>query len=187
MNKTMCRLTCVAFLMGAVACTKEPSPQAVSELESMSPTLAEGFILKTGEGEPLLNGIVVKASPKTGTMGSILVEQTFQRGGTTNLHIHDQGDELFYVVSGRGTATLGDKTEVIEPGDVIFVPKSAVHVIENLDNDEPLTVVFFMDSPELVEQFRAIHTRVTSEPDRPITPEESAAIAAQIGGARQVK
>ena len=120
-------------------------------------------------------------------MGSILVEQTFQRGGTTNLHIHDQGDELFYVVSGRGTATLGDKTEVIEPGDVIFVPKSAVHGIENLDNDEPLTVVSFMDSPELVEQFRAIHTRLRSEPDRPIRPEESAAIAAQIGGARQVK
>ncbi len=154
----------------------------------MSPTLtkgtAEGFILKAGEGEPLLNGLVVKASPKTGTTGSILVEQTFQRGGTTSLHIHDQGDELFYVVSGRGKATLSDKTEVIGPGDVIFVPEGAVHGIENLDNDEPLTVVFFMDSPELVEEFRAIHTRVTSEPDRPITPEERAAIAERIGGSR---
>ena len=145
---------------------------------------AEGFILKIGEGEPLLNGIVVKASPKTGTMGSILVEQTFQTGGTTNLHIHDQGDELFYVVSGSGTATLRDNTAVIEPGDVIFVPRGAVHRIENLENDEPLKVVFFMDSPELVEQFRAIHNRVTSEPDRPITPEERAAIAERIGGAR---
>ena len=187
----MCRLTCAVLLIGTVACTEEPSPQAVSELESISAKpiegKVEGFILKAGEGEPLLNGIVVKASPKTGTMGSILVEQTFPRGGTTNLHIHDQGDELFYVVSGRGTATLGDETEVIEPGDVIFVPEGAVHRISNLDNDDPLTVVFFMDSPELVEEFRAIHTRVTSEPDRPITPEESAAIAAQIGGARQVK
>ncbi len=187
----MRQMICAVVLIGAAACTEEPSRQAVPDLESMSPPLTEGtgegFNLKTGEGELLLNGIVVKASPKTGTMGSILVEQTFPRGGTTNLHIHDQGDELFYVVSGRGTATLGDKTEVIEPGDVIFVPEGAVHRIENLDNDEPLTVVFFMDSPELVEQFRAIHTRVTSEPDRPITPEESAAIAAQIGGARQVK
>ena len=176
---------CGIVLIGAVACTDEEPPR---ELESMSPTLTEGaakgFILKTGEGEPLLNGIVVKASPKTGTTGSILVEQTFQRGGTTSLHIHDQGDELFYVVSGRGKATLSDKTEVIGPGDVIFVPEGAVHGIENLDNDEPLTVVFFMDSPELVEEFRAIHTRVTSEPDRPITPEERAAIAERIGGSR---
>ena len=175
-------------LIGAAACTEQPSPQAVPDLESISQALtegtAEGFILKTGEGEPLLNGIVVKASPKTGTTGSILVEQTFQRGGTTSLHIHDQGDELFYVVSGRGTATLGDETEVIEPGDVIFVPEGAVHGIRNLDNDEPLTVVFFMDSPELVEEIRAIHTRVTSEPDRPITPEERAEIEKRIGGSR---
>ncbi len=146
-----------------------------------------GFVLKTGEGQPLLNGIVVKASPTTGTLGSILVEQTFQRGYTTNLHTHDQGDELFYVVSGRGAATLGDKTEAIEPGDVILVPQSAVHRIENLDNDEPLKVVYFMDSPELVEQFRALHERVTSEPDRPITPEERAAIEDRIGGATTVR
>ena len=67
-------------LIGAVACTEKPPSQALRELESMSPSLTEGtvegFILKTGEGEPLLNGIVVKASPKTGTLGSILVEQT---------------------------------------------------------------------------------------------------------------
>ena len=150
-----------------------------------SPSQASrGFILKTGRGEELQNGIVVKASPKTGTLGAILVEQTFQREGTTPLHIHEQGDELFYVVSGRGTATLGDTTEAIGPGDVIFVPKGGVHRIANLDNDEPLKVVFFMDSPELVEEFRAIHERVTSEPDRPITPEEKAAIIERIGGSK---
>ena len=175
-------------LIGAAACTEQPSPQAVPDLESISQALtegtAEGFILKTGEGEPLLNGIVVKASPKTGTMGSILVEQAFPRGGTTNLHIHDQGDELFYVVSGQGTATLGDKQEVIGPGDVIFVPRGDVHRIGNLEGDAPLKVVFFMDSPELVEQFRVIHNRVALEPDRPITPEERAEIAERIGGSR---
>ena len=148
---------------------------------------AEGFILKTGEGERLQNGIVVKASPKTGTKGSILVEQTFQREWTTPLHIHEQGDELFYVVSGRGTATLGDRAETIEPGDVVFVPQGGVHRIANLDNDEPLKVVFFMDSPELVEEFRAIHERVTLEPGRPVTPEERAAIVKRIGGSKPAK
>src|SRR5512147_1922826 len=75
---------------------------------------ADGFILKAGLGERLQNGIVVKASPKTGTRGSILVEQTFPRNGKTPVHIHDQGDELFYVVSGRGTARLGEETRAIE-------------------------------------------------------------------------
>ena len=178
--------TIAVVLIAAAACNEEPAPQAANEQEPTSPSSAtgEGFILKVGGGEALLNGLVVKASPKTGTMGSILVEQTFQRGGTTNLHIHDQGDELFYVVSGRGTATLGEQSEAIEPGDVIFAPRSAVHGISNLEHEDPLTVVFFMDSPELVEEFRAIHTRVTSEPDRPMTPEERAAIRSRIGGSR---
>lgn len=172
-------------LIGVAACSEEPATQAASEqTPAASSPSGEGFILKAGGGEALLRGIVVKASPKTGTMGSILVEQTFQKGGTTNLHIHEQGDELFYVVSGRGTAALGDESEMIGPGDVIFVPRSAVHGISNLNNDDPLTVVFFMDSAELVDEFRAIHTRVTSEPDRPMTPEEFNAIRNRLGGSK---
>jgi quercetin dioxygenase-like cupin family protein len=144
----------------------------------------EGFILKAGIGEVLGNGIVVKASPRTGTERSILVEQTFQTGGTTGLHLHEQGDELFYVVSGQGTATLEGVEEPIGPGDVIFVPASAVHRIRNLDNDDPMTVVFFMGSPELVDLFRAIHERHELEPNRPITPDEFAELENQTGGGR---
>src|SRR5262245_10893856 len=72
---------------------------------------ADGCILKTGQGERLQNGVVVKASPKTGTKSAILIEQTFQKDGQTPVHIHEQGDELFYVVSGRGTARLGAATQ----------------------------------------------------------------------------
>lgn len=155
-------------------------------LISFNAWTAEGFILKAGGGESLLNGIVVKASPQNGTERSILVEQTFNTGGTTGLHLHEQGDELFYVVSGRGTATLGHVEKPIEPGDVIFVPVGAIHRIRNLENDDPLTVVFFMDSPELVDLFRAIHERTVSEPNRPITPEEIAELEKQTGGGRSI-
>ena len=178
----------ILTMAGLVACADNRPPSGERQTEPAVPSgTVEGFILKAGAGEPLLNGIVVKASPETGTEGTILVEQTFQKGGTTNLHLHEQGDELFYVVSGRGTATLGDATDEIVAGDVIFVPRNAVHRIENLIREEPLRVVFFMDSPELVEEFRAIHERVTSEPDRPITDEERAAISERIGGGRAVR
>lgn len=178
-------------LILCVACGPDPSatrsPLVDSSPKRSAGPAVEGFILRTGEGEVLQNGIVVKASPATGTEASILVEQTFPRGGTTNLHFHEQGDELFYVVSGRGNATLGDLTDEIGPGDVIFIPRNAVHRIENLTRNEPLRVVFFMDSPGLVEQFRAIHERVTSDPTRPITSEERAAIAERTGGSRAVQ
>ncbi len=189
-KRSVRRAICAVIVIGCVRCGGEPPSsdprQAGSSAQRPAEPVAEGFILRTGEGEFLQNGIVVKASPATGTLGSILVEQTFPKGGSTILHLHEQGDELFYVASGRGMATLGDKTEGIGPGDVIFVPRNAIHRIENLDNDEPLQVIFFMDSPELVEQFRAIHTRVTSEPDRPITPEELATIEERLGGGRAV-
>ncbi len=146
----------------------------------------DGFILKSGAGEILGNGIVVKASPRTGTESSILVEQTFEKGGTTGLHLHQQGDELFYIVSGRGAATLSGSEVAIGPGDVIFVPASAVHRIRNIDNDDPLRVVFFMDSPELVDLFRAIHERYQQDPNRPITPEEFAELERQTGGGLSV-
>jgi len=148
-----------AIVIGCVGCSSDPpsldSRPVTSSVGRPDESAAEGFILRTGEGEVLQNGIVVKASPATGTLGSILVEQTFPTGGGTALHLHEQGDELFYVISGRGTATLGGTTDGIGPGDVIFVPRNAVHRIENLNSDEPLRVVFFMDSPELVEEFRA--------------------------------
>jgi len=146
----------------------------------------EGFILKADEGELIGTRIVVKASPRTGTSGSILVQQTFQRADGTGLHAHDQGDELFYVVSGQGMATIGDLTGAIDPGDVIFAPRGQAHEIRNLNTDEPLRIIFFMDSPELVELFRANHERRISEPDRPVTPEERDSILERTGGLRIV-
>jgi len=80
---------------------------------------ADGDILRAGDGEALLNGLVVKGSPKTGTQQSILVEQTFQLGGKTILHLHEQGDELFYIASGRGTARLGEIEEQTGGGKTI--------------------------------------------------------------------
>ncbi|MDA1369680.1 MAG: cupin domain-containing protein [Proteobacteria bacterium] len=133
---------------------------------------AEGFILKAGEGEILGNGIVIKASPAIGTQRSIMVEQSFPLEGSTGLHLHEQGDELFYVVSGQGSATLGESESPIGPGDVIFVPAGSIHRIRNLDYEEPLVVVFFMDSPELVDQFREMHEKAMENPDRRLTLDE---------------
>ena len=153
---------------------------------SVTAKAQDNFVLKEGEGEALRNGIVIKVSPENGSSGSILVEQTFPRGGTTGLHLHEQGDELFYVVSGEGSATIGNVEQPIGPGDVVFVPASEAHRIRNIEHDNPLTVVFFMDSPELVDLFRSIHERFTRDPDQPITPEEFAEIERQTGGARSL-
>lgn len=165
------------------ACSSEDSTDSsAARPETGSTTRRGGFILRTGGGEVLQNGILVKLSPANGTEGSILVQQTFPQGRSTILHRHEQGDELFYVVSGRGTAMLSGATDSIGPGDVVFVPRNEVHAIQNRGSADPLKVVFFMDSPELVEQFRAIHERIVSDPDNPPTADEFAKIEARYGG-----
>lgn len=168
--------------LGACANDDPATASSAARPETEATTRRQGFILRTGGGEVLPNGIVVKLSPTSGTEGSILVEQTFPKGGSTILHRHEQGDELFYVVSGHGTATLSGVTDSIGPGDVVFVRRDEVHAIQNLEGADPLKVVFFMDSPELVEQFRAIHERIVSDPDNPPTAAELAEIEALYRG-----
>lgn len=184
MPRGLSRAVLAMALTVLVSCSGDVQTNAPSAMEVDAQRASDrtGFVLHTGGGEVLNNGIVVKLSPANGTEGSILVEQTFPQGGSTILHRHDQGDELFYVVSGTGTATLSGATERIGAGDVVFVPRSEVHAIQNLNNATPLRVVFFMDSPELVEQFRAIHERIVSDPDNPPTAAELAEIEARYRG-----
>lgn len=181
-NLTYAWLGVVVAAVGACANDDASTASSAAESGTEAITRREGFILRTGGGEVLQNGIIVKLSPANGTEGSILVEQTFPQGGSTILHRHEQGDELFYVVSGHGTVTLSAVTDSIGPGDVVFVPRDEVHAIQNPEGADPLKVVFFMDSPELVEQFRAIHERIVSDPENPPTAAELAQIEARYGG-----
>lgn len=41
--------------------------------------------------------------------------------------LHDNEDHVFYVLSGRAEAKVGDETFLCEPGDTLWVPKNTVH------------------------------------------------------------
>lgn len=144
-----------------------------------------GIVVEAGEGESLMNGILMLLSPEVGSEAAILAEQTFPPGGQTIVHAHDQGDEFFYVVSGRGRARLGNDYEEIGPGDAILVSPGQTHQVANPFDDD-LKVIFFMATPELAAQMRAIHARQTAEPDRPITEAEDEEFTRQFGGSRTI-
>ena len=50
-----------------------------------------------------------------------------QREGCAEDDIHKDEDHVFYVLSGRATAKVGDETFLCEPGDALWVPKNTVH------------------------------------------------------------
>ncbi|MGE5498693.1 MAG: cupin domain-containing protein [Syntrophothermus sp.] len=47
-------------------------------------------------------------------------------------HKHDDTEQIFYVVEGTGTLTIGDKKEQfrVEPGDVVRIPVATFHSIK---------------------------------------------------------
>ena len=111
-----------------------------------------GYVLKVGEGE-VLGADIIKASPRSGTQGSVMVYGEEPEGSTSGLHYHVKADEFFYVLKGRGTITLGKEDIAIGPGDTIFVPVGTDHRITS-SKDDPLTVIFILDRPGIAEQFR---------------------------------
>ena len=101
-------------------------------------------------------------------------------GSSSGIHVHVRADEFFYVIEGNGAVLVKGKEAPIEPGDVIFVPKGEDHKIRNVDSSRPLTVIYFLDKPGLVDQFRAHHERLKAR-KAPLTLEELNAISRKLG------
>jgi mannose-6-phosphate isomerase-like protein (cupin superfamily) len=69
-------------------------------------------------------------------------------GEKTSLHGHDES-ETFLVLSGQGRLTIDGESEVLEQGDIVFIPKGAQHEFENLSPTATLDfLTIFWDSPE---------------------------------------
>jgi mannose-6-phosphate isomerase-like protein (cupin superfamily) len=48
---------------------------------------------------------------------------------------HKEKEQTFFVLSGNGSVTIGDETEDVKPGDLIFVPRNKAHTTEAGDED----------------------------------------------------
>ena len=46
-------------------------------------------------------------------------------------HLHEQADELIYVISGTGTQTVGDEEFPIAEGDTVYIPMATLHSTVN--------------------------------------------------------
>lgn len=54
-----------------------------------------GYVLRAGEGEALGTGRLIKASPKSGIQGAVVVFDVLPPGFTTEFHIQETSDEFF--------------------------------------------------------------------------------------------
>ena len=133
-----------------------------------------GYVLKPGEGEKLGPVRIIKASPDSGTQGGVMVLDELPPGFTTGVHVHTTADEFFYIISGRGTATIGEKDIAIGPGDIVFVSAGGDHAM-SVDVDNSMELLFFMDKPGIDGFFREAHEKYFSR-SKPLTLEACNAI-----------
>ena len=63
--------------------------------------------------------------------------------GTTNeMHVHDNQEQVYFVVQGGGIITVGDEKGEVKAGDAIFLPANIPHGFVN--NTEKLTVLLMI-------------------------------------------
>jgi len=64
-------------------------------------------------------------------------------------HVHENEEEIIYILTGKGEIYFDGKPEPVEPGSCVFIPKKVVHSINNTSNEVmKLNYVF---SPPVVQ------------------------------------
>jgi mannose-6-phosphate isomerase-like protein (cupin superfamily) len=69
-------------------------------------------------------------------------------------HVHTGYDEVYYVLSGTGTITLGDDVHPLRPGSVAVIPAGVPHSLE-ADPGKQLEFIIFGTPPMAMDDDRA--------------------------------
>ena len=78
------------------------------------------------------NELTVKAGPETGHRLATVFESTLPPGGGYPLtHVHDEYEEIFYVLDGEIEYLIGSQWTAAATGTTICVPPGVVHAFRN--------------------------------------------------------
>ena len=66
-------------------------------------------------------------------------------GGLDPQQPHDE-NEVYYIVSGQGQITVGDETQPVQPGSLVFVAAEVPHKFHDIRED--LKILVFFAPPE---------------------------------------
>ena len=65
-----------------------------------------------------------------------LAEARLESGAATALHYHEEGEEVYYVIAGRGTLIIAGEEADIGPGQAVLIPPRSRHRILNAGADD---------------------------------------------------
>jgi putative monooxygenase len=82
--------------------------------------------------------ILLDEATVPGLKEAAMTELVMLPGAAVPEHVHDRSAELLYILSGRGTMTLGDQTLQVKPGMAIYIPPGTKHSFRLETRVEPL-------------------------------------------------
>jgi mannose-6-phosphate isomerase-like protein (cupin superfamily) len=104
-----------------------------------------------------------------------MITQEVSPGTVIPVHAHDREDEIIFIQSGTGEASLGDRTLPLAAGSTLYVPQGTWHGGRNTGKDTLMWIAIY--SPSGFEgYFREIGRRAPDDPPRSRTPAERIAL-----------
>lgn len=100
-------------------------------------------IVMPGHGETsLYQQILGISTPRPGMTKAItsLWIMTIKPGGTNKRHVHEDQEQVYFVLEGEGIVEVGEERSKVKAWDVIYLPPKIPHAFYN-DTEAPCLVM----------------------------------------------
>lgn len=99
-----------------------------------------------------------------------LIEQNNEPGIGVPLHVHENEDEVFQVLSGTIEVSVGDKKAILKKGDMVFCPRGVPHSWTVVGEEKAKSMLSIFPAG-LEEMFKEISQLPSGPPDPQIVEE----------------
>jgi mannose-6-phosphate isomerase-like protein (cupin superfamily) len=162
----------LAGIPHAIAASAQPGAATADGTAAAGLTAGDGDLVYVGR-----DPVRLKISPATQGRFA-MITQAVSPGTVIPVHAHDREDEIIFIQSGSGEATLGDRRVELAAGSTLYVPQGTWHGGRNTGRDTLMWIAIY--SPSGFEgYFRAIGRRSPDEAPRSRTAAERAALDAR--------
>ncbi len=94
--------------------------------------------MRGGNGQAVIRNVFNKDEYKGSSR--LVATITLEPGCSIGAHVHENEEEIFYIIKGTATYNDNGKTEILNEGDSCICLSGQEHSIANESNDETLVI-----------------------------------------------
>lgn len=159
------------FILSLITLTAAPT-FLFSQIQKGLYKMSKGFKINSGEGrihghiklkgvnENILD-VKISGSDTEGEL-AVFEQTSLSQGKGTPLHLHNNQDEIFYVLEGAYYFQLGDEKFNLAVGDSIFLPRKVAHAWTQVSEKGKMTVI--LQPAGKLENFFVTMSQLDHEP-----------------------